>query len=62
VLNRLWEATRERIFTGDVETFYTAPGRLELQLNRDPEVQKERQQEQLRGQREAAGGRGRGGR
>jgi regulator of protease activity HflC (stomatin/prohibitin superfamily) len=58
VLNRLWEATRERIFTGDVETFYTAPGRLELQLNRDPEVQKERQQEQLRGQREAAGGRG----
>ncbi|RLS50504.1 MAG: hypothetical protein DWH87_01875 [Planctomycetota bacterium] len=62
VLNRLWEATRERIFTGDVETFYTAPGRLELQLNRDPEVQKERQQEQLRGQREAAGGRGRGSR
>lgn len=62
VLNRLWEAARERIFTGDVETFYTAPGRLELQLNRDPEVQKERQQEQLRGQREAAGGRGRGSR
>ena len=62
VLNRLWEATRERIFTGDVETFYTAPGRLELQLNRDPEVQKERQQEQLRSQREAAGGRGRGSR
>ena len=58
VLNRLWEATRERIFTGDVETFYTAPGRLELQLNRDPEIQKERQQEQLRGQREATGGRG----
>jgi membrane protease subunit HflK len=62
VLNRLWEATRERIFTGDVETFYTAPGRLELQLNRDPEVQKERQQEQLRGQREDAGSRGRGSR
>jgi regulator of protease activity HflC (stomatin/prohibitin superfamily) len=48
VLSRLWEECRERIFTADVETFYTAPGRLELQLNRDPKVQKERQQEQLR--------------
>jgi len=62
VLTRLWEAARERIFTGDVETFYTAPGRLEMQLNRDPEVQKERQQEQLRAQREATEARGREGR
>jgi regulator of protease activity HflC (stomatin/prohibitin superfamily) len=48
VLSRLWEACRERIFTGDVETFYTLPGRLELQLNRDPAVQQDRQREQLR--------------
>jgi hypothetical protein len=31
-----------------VETFYTVPGQLELQLNRDPELLKERQKEQLR--------------
>jgi membrane protease subunit HflK len=49
VLSRLWAECRERIFTGDIETFYTAPGQLELQLNRDPEVQKARQQEELRG-------------
>lgn len=59
VLTRLWEACREQIFTGDVETFYTAPGRLELELNRDPEVQKERQQEQLRSQRETLDAKGR---
>jgi regulator of protease activity HflC (stomatin/prohibitin superfamily) len=59
VLTRLWEACRERIFTGDVETFYTAPGRLELELNRDPEVQKERQQEQLRSQRKTPDAEGR---
>ena len=47
VTSRLWEECREKIFTGDVETFYAAPGRLELQLNRDPEVQKRRQQEQM---------------
>lgn len=57
VLTRLWEACRERIFVGDVETFYTAPGRLELQLNRDPAVQKKRQQEQLQGPRETGQGR-----
>lgn len=49
VRSRLMEECRERIFTGDVETFYTAPGRLELQVNRDPEVLKRRQQEQMRG-------------
>jgi regulator of protease activity HflC (stomatin/prohibitin superfamily) len=48
VLSKLWEDARETILTGDVETFYTVPGQLELQLNRDPELQKERQQEQLR--------------
>jgi hypothetical protein len=48
VLSKLWEDARETILTGDVETFYTVPGQLELELNRDPELQKERQQEQLR--------------
>jgi regulator of protease activity HflC (stomatin/prohibitin superfamily) len=49
VLSRIWEDARETILTGkDVETFYTVPGRLELQLNRDPNLQKQRQQEQLK--------------
>lgn len=48
VLSRLWEDARESILTGDVETFYTVAGQLELQLNRDPAIQKERQKEQLK--------------
>ena len=52
ILSRLWEDARETILTGDVETFYTVPGKLELQLNRDPEIQKERQQEQIRALKE----------
>lgn len=53
VLSKLWEDARERILTGkDVETFYTVPGQLELQLNRDPNLQKERQKEQLRARRQ----------
>jgi membrane protease subunit HflK len=53
VKTKLWEDAREQILTGDVETFYTVPGQLELQLNRDPELQKERQKEQLRSRRKA---------
>lgn len=53
VLAKLWEDARESILTGDVETFYTVPGQLELQLNRDPELQKERQQEQLKSRKRA---------
>lgn len=53
VVSKLWEDAREDILTGDVETFYTVPGQLELQLNRDPELQKERQKEQLRSRRQA---------
>jgi membrane protease subunit HflK len=53
VLSKLWEDAREGILTGkDVETFYTVPGQLELQLNRDPALQKERQKEQLRSKRD----------
>lgn len=49
VLSRIWEDARETILTGkDVETFYTVPGKLELQLNRDPNLQKARQEEQLK--------------
>lgn len=51
VLSKLWEDARESILTGDVETFYTVPGQLELQLNRDPALQKERQKEQLKSKR-----------
>lgn len=51
VLAKLWEDARESILTGDVETFYTVPGQLELQLNRDPTLQKERQKEQLKSKR-----------
>lgn len=53
VLAKLWEDARERILTGDVETFYTVPGQLELQLNRDPELQKSRQKELLRARKRA---------
>jgi len=52
ILSRLWEDAREQILTGDVETFYTVPGKLELQLNRDPEIQKERQKEQMKSLKE----------
>ena len=52
ILSRLWEDAREQILTGDVETFYTVPGKLELQLNRDPVIQQERQKEQMRALKE----------
>lgn len=48
ILSRLWEDAREEILTGDVETFYTVPGKLQLQLNRDPEIQKLKQQEKIK--------------
>lgn len=52
VLSRLWEDARERILTGgDVETFYTVPGRIELELARDPALQQQRQKDQLRQRR-----------
>lgn len=56
ILSRLWEDARERILTGDVETFYTVPGKLQIQLNRDPAIQKERQQEQIRSLKERQAG------
>jgi membrane protease subunit HflK len=47
VVARLWEDAKQTILTGDVETFYTVPGKLSLKLNRDPEIQKDRQKQQL---------------
>jgi membrane protease subunit HflK len=47
VIARLWEDAKQTILTGDVETFYTVPGKLSLKLNRDPEIQKDRQKQQL---------------
>ena len=55
MLAKLREDARESILTGDVETFYTVPGQLELQLNRDPALQKERQKEQLKSKRKGGG-------
>jgi regulator of protease activity HflC (stomatin/prohibitin superfamily) len=52
IMSRLWEDARERILTGDVETFYTVPGQLELQLNRDPAIQQQRQKEQVKSLKE----------
>jgi hypothetical protein len=52
VLSRLWEDARERILTGgEVETFYTVPGQIELELTRDPALQQQRQKDQLRQRR-----------
>jgi regulator of protease activity HflC (stomatin/prohibitin superfamily) len=48
ILSRLWEDAREKILTGDVETFYAVKGQLQLQLSRDPEIQKMRQREQIK--------------
>ena len=55
ILSRLWEDARERILTGDVETFYTVPGQLELQLNRDPAIQQERQKQQVKSLKDRQG-------
>jgi modulator of FtsH protease HflK len=48
ILSRLWADARESILTGDVETFYTPAGQKAFKINRDPEIQKQRQQDQLR--------------
>ena len=56
ILSRLWEDAREQILTGDVETFYTVPGKLELQLNRDPAIQQKRQKQQVKQLKERQAG------
>jgi regulator of protease activity HflC (stomatin/prohibitin superfamily) len=48
IYSRLWSDAREAILTGDVETFYTPAGQKAFKINRDPEIQKRRQQDQLK--------------
>ena len=49
--NRFREAAREEIFKSkDVETFYTVDGQLYLELNRDPEVARKREEMRLKAQ------------
>lgn len=47
ILSRLWEEARESILSGDVETFYTPPGKVSLKLSRDPDLVNERERKQL---------------
>ncbi len=46
-----WWETARQVLTGDVETMYLPPGRPYLELNRDPKVRDEIEQEQIRQQR-----------
>jgi regulator of protease activity HflC (stomatin/prohibitin superfamily) len=48
VMNRLLEDAKQAIYTGDVETFYVAPGQIKLDLNRDPELARKRQEDKLK--------------
>ena len=48
VASRLWQTSRERIFTSPgVETIYSPAGDLRLDINRDPEVQRQREEAAL---------------
>ncbi|WP_432798160.1 SPFH domain-containing protein [Poriferisphaera sp. WC338] len=51
--NRYRQAAREKIFTSeDVETNYVLGGKLYLETNRDPEIQRKREENRLRKQQE----------
>ena len=45
--DRLWQDARDKIFTGDVETFYVMPGQQYIVTNRSPAVQRRLQQQAL---------------
>ena len=47
VANRLWQDTKDRIFTGDIETMYLPRGQVYLELNRDPKIRQERERMKL---------------
>ncbi|MDX1681916.1 MAG: hypothetical protein R3336_02240, partial [Phycisphaeraceae bacterium] len=47
VTTRLWQDAVEQIMTGDVETLYVPEGRHYLEINRDPDVQKRREEQRL---------------
>ena len=48
VSSRMWQNVREKIFTGDVETFYTNAGQTQVITNADPQIARDREQERLR--------------
>jgi len=60
VLNRLWQDTREQVLTNEEsETFYLPPSQARIDINRDPDVKRERderrlQEEEQRRREEAA--------
>jgi modulator of FtsH protease HflK len=54
VKSRLWQNTREKILSSEgVETMYTLPGDIRLDINRDPEVRRERERRALQEDEEA---------
>ncbi len=44
---RMWQKAREKIFTGDVETFYTSTGQTQIITNVDPAVSRKREQDRI---------------
>lgn len=48
IIDRLWQEAKAAIFTGDVETLYVPPGRAWIKLNRDPDVARQRQLDDLK--------------
>lgn len=55
VRSQLWETTRQAIFTGEVETIYApTQDRLNVLINSDPRIQREREQQRLQQEQEAA--------
>ena len=49
---RLWQDAKENILTGDIETFYTMGGHFYPVINRDPAIEREREERRLRQERE----------
>lgn len=53
VLSQIWQAAREQILSSDgVETFYAVPGHLYIEQNRDPQIQRRREQQRLQQEQE----------
>jgi len=54
LVSRIWQDVREKVFTGDgIETIYSMSGKPYIVVNRDPEVQRKREQNQINAQNEA---------
>jgi modulator of FtsH protease HflK len=47
VSSRMWQNVREKIFTGDVETFYTNAGQTQIITNTDPQISRDREKQRL---------------